>query len=147
MSTCCDSLSWSYQSSWLFPLLFSSTKLDPQGSLPHFLSLSNSLLPLQLRTVLHQDLIRQLQVAKTEPHSEVSGPLSPPHPLTLARFFSRLSEMWLCLPLFESTSHPTSDPTQLRLSPCSAYRFLPQSSALVSVSSTPIPILPPECDV
>ena len=100
---------------------------------------------------LHQDLIRQLQVAKTEPHSEVSGPLTPPRPLTLPRFFSHLSEMWLCLPLYESTSRPTSDPTsdptQLRLSPCFAYRFLPQSSTLVSVPSTPITILPPECAV
>lgn len=136
MSTCCDSLSWSYQSPWLLPLLFSATKLDPQGSLPHLPSLSKPLVPLQLRTVLHQDLIGQLQAAQTEPHSEVSGPLTPPRPLALPRFSSRLPEMWLHLPLCE--------PTPRRLSPCFAYRFLPQSSALVAASSTPITILPPE---
>ena len=147
MSTCCDLLSWSYKSSWLLPLLFSAMKLAPQGSLPHLPSLSKPLVPLQLRTTLHQDLMGQLQAAQTEPHSEVSGPLTPPRPLALPRFSSCLPEMWLHLPLCEPTSRPTSDPTPRRLSPCFAYRFLPQSSALVAVSSTPSTILPPECAV
>lgn len=96
----------SYQSSWLFPLLFRSMKPDPKGltcSPPITLQAPP---PPSTEDSAPSDLMPQLQVAQTEPRSQVSGPLAPPRPLALPRFSSCVSEMWLRLPLCQPTSHP-----------------------------------------